>query len=71
MTPSWKQSLLLAVNDAASPVEIPLLFMVGMWETTDPIEVQPAGTNRLRFTREGEVKGVTIKEFVLTPVRSR
>ena len=52
--------------------EIPLPFTVGMWETTDPIEVQlRAGTNRLRFTREGEVKGVTIKEFVLTPVRSR
>lgn len=72
VTPSWKQSLLLAVNDAPSPVEIPLPFTVGMWETTDPIEVQlRPGMNRLRFTREGEVKGVTIKEFVLTPVRSR
>ena len=30
VTPSWKQSLLLAVNDATKPVEIALPFTVGM-----------------------------------------
>lgn len=72
VTPSWKQSLLLAVNDAKQPVEIALPFTVGMWDTTEPVEIELAkGTNVLRFTREGEVKGVTIKDFTLTPMRGR
>ncbi len=70
VTPSWKQSLLLTVNDAKERVEIALPFTVGMWETTEPFEIELAkGTNVLLFTREGEVKGVTIKDFTLTPVR--
>ena len=63
-------SLLLAVNDAEEPVEIALPFTVGMWDTTEPFEIELAkGTNVLHFTREGEVKGVSIKDFKLTPVR--
>ncbi len=72
VTPSWKQSLLLAVNDAKQPVEIALPFTVGMWDTTKPVEIELVkGTNVLRFTREGEAKGVTIKDFTLTPIRGR
>ncbi|MDA1264905.1 MAG: hypothetical protein O2816_07500 [Planctomycetota bacterium] len=71
VTPSWKQSLLLAVNDAAHPVEMLLPFTVGTWESTRPIEIKLVkGTNVLRFSRQGEVKGVTIKDFTLTPVRA-
>ena len=69
-TPSWKQSLRLAVNGSEESLEIDLPFTVGMWETTAPIEVELVrGENVLRFSREGEVKGVTIKEFTLTPRR--
>lgn len=68
VTPSWKQSILLRVNDAAKPVEIPLPFTVGMWEETSPLEIELAkGTNILRFSRSGDVKGVTIREFILKP----
>ena len=51
-------------------MDIPLPFTVGMWDTTEGIEIELAeGTNVLRFTREGEAKGVTIKDFTLTPTR--
>lgn len=70
VTPSWKQSLQLTVNGAGESVDIPLPFTVGMWDTTEGIEIELAeGTNVLRFTREGEAKGVTIKDFTLTPTR--
>ena len=67
VTPSWKQSLAVAVN-AAPVVEIPLPFTVGMWDTTEPIEVTLVkGRNVLTFSRPGATAGVTIKEFTLTP----
>ncbi len=70
VTPSWKQHLLVAANGAEEPVDITLPFTVGMWDTTDPVDVTlRKGKNMLRFSREGEVKGVTIKEFTLTPLR--
>lgn len=70
VTPSWKQSLQLAVNGAREPVEIALPFTVGMWGSTEPVEIELVlGQNVLRFSREGEVKGVSIKDFTLTPVR--
>ena len=72
VTPSWKQSLLLDVNGAPEPIEIELPFTVGMWDTTEPVEVPLSeGRNVLRFRRDGEVKGVTIKDFTLTPIRVR
>jgi len=71
VTPSWKQSLLVSANGAKKPVELPLPHTVGMWETTKPVVIELAkGKNVLRFTREGSVKGVTIKDFTLTPVGS-
>jgi hypothetical protein len=72
VTPSWKQSLLLSVNDAKKPIEIALPFTVGLWGATEPVEVELAkGKNVLRFSREGEVKGVTIKDFTLKPIADR
>ena len=71
VTPSWKQSLTATVNDAGQPVEIPLPFTVGMWDTTEPVEVELVkGRNVLRFSRPGATAGVTIKEFTLTPLGS-
>ncbi len=69
VTPSWKQSLAVTVNDAGGPLELPLPFTVGMWATTDPIEIDLVkGRNVLTFSRPGATAGVTIKEFTLTPV---
>jgi len=70
VTPSWKQSLLVTANDANKPVEIELPHTVGMWETTEPVEVELVeGENVLRFSHksDGYAKGFTIKDFTLKP----
>ena len=70
VTPSWKQSLKLAVNGAQEPLAIGLPFTVGAWETTEPVEIELVqGENVLRFSREGDVKGISIKDLTLRPVR--
>jgi len=70
VTPSWKQSLLLTANGAKKPIDIALPFTVGMWETTQPVEVALVeGKNVLRFSREEPVKGLTIKDFTLEPLK--
>jgi len=72
VTPSWKQNLLLMVNDAKTPVKITLPFTVGLWDETEPAVIELGqGKNVLRFSREGDVKGVTLKDFTLTPVSGR
>jgi len=70
VTPSWKQRLLVAANGAKEPTDIALPFTVGMWEETQPVEVTLVkGRNVLTFSRKGQVKGLTIKEFTLRPVK--
>ncbi len=70
VTPTWRQSVLLTVNNSKSPVEIPLPFTVGMWDTTEPVTVElTKGPNHFVFKRDGDVKGITLKDFTLTPVR--
>ena len=70
VTPSWKQSLLLTVNGAEQQTKIELPFTVGMWEKTQPITIElKRGKNKLTFTRAGSAKGITIKDFTLTPVK--
>jgi hypothetical protein len=72
VTPSWKQSLQLVVNQDSQPLHIPLPFTVGMWENSAPIEIELLkGPNVLRFSREGNVKGVSIRDFTLTPLPAR
>ncbi len=72
VTPSWKQHLFVAANGAEKPVDISLPFTVGMWDETEPVEVALVeGRNVLRFSRQHEgLKGVTIREFTLTPARN-
>lgn len=71
VTPSWKQSLTVTANDAGQPVAMPLPFTVGMWETTEPVEIDLVkGRNVLRFSRPDATAGVTIKEFSLSPTGS-
>jgi len=70
VTPSWKQHLQVTVSDAKEPTDIALPFTVGMWDKTEPVEVTLVkGRNVMRFSREGPVKGLTIKEFTLRPVK--
>ena len=71
VTPSWKQSLLVTANGAKTPVELPLPHTVGLWQQTEPVVIELVkGKNLLRFSRQGSVKGITIKDFTLTPVKS-
>lgn len=71
VTPSWKQGLKLVVNGSGQPLDIALPYTVGMWENSEPVEIELAkGSNTLTFTREGNVKGVSIRDFTLTPVQA-
>jgi len=71
VTPSWKQHLSVAANGAKTPTDIVLPHTVGMWDTTQPVEVSLVkGRNVLRFWRDHErLKGLTIKDFTLRPVK--
>lgn len=66
VTPSWKQNLVLSVNEKENVAEIPLPHTVGMWDYTKPVQVElKKGKNVLRFSHktDGYDKGFTIKEF--------
>ena len=71
VTPSWKQHLFVSVNGAKDLVDMALPFTVGMWDTTTPVELDLVkGRNVLTFSREHEnVKGLSIRDFTLTPVK--
>ena len=67
-TPSWKQSLFVEANDSKKKVAIELPHTVGMWRKTAPVVIElTKEKNVLRFSREGDVKGITIKDFTLVP----
>ena len=69
VTVSPDQHLLVAVNDAQEPVDIKAPYTIGKWEKTSPVEVSLIkGRNILRFSRPEPVKGLTIKDFTLTPI---
>ena len=73
--PAWKQNVNLIVNGKANTVELP--HTVGMWESTDAIKVElKQGKNTLTLSRksvvqEVAVKGFTIKDFTLSPVKGQ
>jgi len=70
VTTSADQHLLVAANDAKEPTDIAVPFTVGMWDKTPPVEVSLVkGQNVLRFSRTEPVKGLTIKDITLTPVK--
>ncbi len=64
------QKFLFAANDAKQPVEIAVPYTIGMWQQTPPVEIPLVkGQNMLQVAlREGS-RGVTIKDFTLTPVK--
>jgi len=64
------QKFLLTANDAKAPVEIAVPYTIGMWQQTQPVEISLVnGKNVLHFTLQDGSRGVTIKEFTLTPVK--
>jgi hypothetical protein len=64
------QKFQLAANDAQAPVEIAVPYTVGQWQPTPPVEVSLVnGKNVLHFALTDGSRGVTIKEFTLTPVK--
>jgi hypothetical protein len=70
VTVSPDQHLFVAANDAKEPVDITAPYTLGKWDKTPPVEVSLAkGRNLLRFSRPETAKGLTIKDFILTPVR--
>jgi hypothetical protein len=70
VTTSADQHLLVAANDAKAPSDIAVPFTVGMWDKTPPVEVSLVkGRNVLRFSRTEPVKGLTLKDFTLRPVK--
>ncbi len=72
VTPSWQQHLLITANDAKQPIDLALPHTVGVWETTEPVEVELVrGENVLRFAHrsDGYAKGFTMRDFTLIPRR--
>lgn len=56
------------VSTAAKPTEAPVPYTMGLWQQTAPIKVTLAeGKNTLNFELKEGSKGVTIKDFTLTP----
>ena len=70
VTVNAEQQLLVLPNQATAPVVMPMPYTKGMWQTTAPVPINlVAGPNTLRFTRKAPFRGLTIKEFTLTPIR--
>jgi hypothetical protein len=70
VTLSANQNLLLTANDAQEPIVMALPYTVGMWQTSAPVEIALVkGENVLQFSRRSPYRGLTIKEFTLTPVK--
>ena len=63
------QKFLLSANDDKAPVEIAVPYTVGLWQPTQPVQLSFVnGKNVLHFALQDGSRGVTIKEFTLTPV---
>ncbi len=64
------QKFRLSTNDEKAPVEIAVPYTIGKWQQTQPVElVLAGGKNVLHFALQDGSRGVTIKEFTLTPVK--
>lgn len=70
VTTSANQHLLVTANDAKEPIDIAVPFTVGMWDKTQPVGISlRKGVNLLHFSRQEPVKGLSIKDFTLTPLK--
>lgn len=63
------QVFLLAANESKPPLEAPVPYTVGLWQTTRPVQITlNAGANTLGLEIRSGNGGVTIKDFTLTPI---
>jgi hypothetical protein len=63
------QKFLFTVKDG-QPIEQAGPYTIGLWQTTEPIPVTlKSGANTLHFEIAAGSRGVTIKEFSLTPAK--
>jgi hypothetical protein len=70
VTVSPDQHLLVAANDAKDPVDIAAPYTIGKWGQTQPVEITLAkGKNVLHFSRAETAKGMSIKDFILKPLK--
>lgn len=59
-----------STKDSKQPIETPVPYTKGMWQQTEPIKVSlDQGKNVIQFELKPDSRGVTIKEFILTPVK--
>ena len=64
------QKFAFAANDNKAAVEIDVPYTLGKWQPTKPVEISLVkGKNALYFSLQTGSRGVTIKEFLLTPVK--
>ena len=64
------QKFRVLANDAQAPVDIAVPYTIGLWQPTPPVELSLVnGKNVLRFALQDGSRGVTIKEFTLTPMK--
>jgi hypothetical protein len=60
----------LTINDSQTPIDMAIPYTIGKWEQTSPVKVTlQAGKNKLSFVRPTGSRGVSIKDFTLTPVK--
>lgn len=70
VTVQTDQKLLLRPNEVREPVAIAVPYTLGQWQQTQPVEIELVkGRNVLHFTRPAPSRGVTLKDFTLTPVK--
>jgi hypothetical protein len=63
------QKFLFTVNDG-QPIEQAAPYTIGIWQTTEAVPVTlKSGANTLHFELAEGSRGVTIKEFTLTPAK--
>jgi hypothetical protein len=64
------QKFLFTANASNEPVEVAVPHTVGLWKQTPPVIVSlNKGQNNLQFAVKDGSRGVTIKDFTLTPVK--
>lgn len=62
--------VLISVNQAKDVAEMPVPYTKGLWQPTAPVRVSlNKGKNTVRLTRTEGSRGLSIKEFTLTPVK--
>ena len=64
------QKFLLSANDAKEPIGLAVPYTIGKWQQTKPVDLTLVkGKNILHVTLQNGSRGVTIKEFIMTPVK--